>query len=48
MHMMLLPSVWSGRLLTVCNWCWVEWLVHQDFYTIGGLIDTSNGSGVCP
>jgi hypothetical protein len=21
------------------NWCWMEWLVHQRIFTLGGLIE---------
>lgn len=25
------------------NWCWVEWLCHQHFFSLGGLVDIEHG-----
>lgn len=35
---MMFFSMYAGRDCdSFCNWCWVEWLVHQQIFSLGGL-----------
>lgn len=32
-------NLWTTDAFSVLDWCWMEWLVHQTQFSLGGLIE---------